>query len=256
MLDKHSIELINAGVDDELGPEERKELDDLLESSPEARELNSEMLLLSNFLDALPEQKPPSGLSHQILGQIKLPRKPVSFSLREAFASFQLLATGAAFAAGLLLTIGFYELAPRQVSSSELNKMVGTAVIDKRGLSSQPLGLLELKESWVSGSVTLEERQGLLVLNFDLNSVSPVEVELALMGAGLKFAGIVQEVNEPGRADEMVQVSGGTVRVENQGRQVFVIFLRNTAEKESGREINIEFSSGNQRAVKKFLRSS
>jgi len=256
MLDKQSIELINAGVDGELGTDQIKELDDLLESSSEARELHSELLRLNHFLDSLPERNPPPDLSHKILSQIQLPRSPAVFSLRKFFDSFQPMATGAAFAAGLLFTIGFYELAPRQLSTSELNKMVGTAVVDKRSSSSQLMGQLVLDEPWITGSVSLEDRQGLLVLNFDLDSDSAVEVELGLIDAGLKFAGIAQEASGSGLVDEMFQVSGGTLRVENQGRQSFVVFLRNTARNRSGQEINIEFSSGDKRATRKFLKSS
>jgi hypothetical protein len=252
MLDKHSIELINGGVDGELDSEERKQLDDLLSSSSEARELHGEMLRLSNFLDALPDQSPPPELARQILDKIHLPRKSASFSLRGLFASFQPLPVATAFAAGLMLSIGFYELAPRQFSTADLDTMVGTAIMKQSTgnvISGRQHDLMVLDEEWISGTVSLQETQGLFVLNFDLDSAAQVEIGLVLKEAGLAFAGIAQEAGQQGSVNEEFKVSGGALRVGNQGRQSFVIFLRNTANPDSGKEINIEFSSGNERVV-------
>jgi hypothetical protein len=253
MLDKHSIELINAGVDGELDSEQLKVLDDLLSSSSEARELHGEMLRLSNFLDALPDQPPPPELARQILAKIHLPRKSVVFSLRNMFASFQPLAVATAFAAGLMLSIGFYELAPRQFSTADLDTMVGTAVMKKstgKVISGYQSDSLVLDEKWLSGTVSLQQTQGLFVLNFDLDSAAQVEIGLVLQEAGLAFAGIAREAGQQGSVNEEFKVSGGTLRMGNQGRQSFVIFLRNTANQDSGKDINIEFSSGNERVVK------
>jgi len=253
MLDNHSIELINAGVDGELSAEQLEELDTLLNSSPEARELHGEMLRLSNFLDALPDLPPPPELKHQILGKIKMPGNSARFSLRGLFASFQPLATATAFAAGLMVAIGFYEMAPHQFSTGDLDKMVGTAVENqqagKAAFSGRQQGQLVLDEEWISGTVSLQETKGLYVLNFNLDSSAGVEVGLALNEAGLAFAGIAQEPGQHGSVNEEFKVSGGTLRVGNQGRQSFVIFLRTTAQKDSSKEINIEFSNGEKRVV-------
>lgn len=258
MLDDQSIELINAGVDGELQAEDILKLDALLESSEEARELHAEMLRLTHFLNALPDQRPPKELSSQILDSIKLPRKVNRFSLRGLFTSIQPLATASAFAAGLLVTIGFYEMTPQRLSPGDVNKMVGTAVLksdDETGIPpGQKEGMLKLDESWVSGSVSLQRKKSLYVLNFNLDSTGPVGVELGLIDADLEFAGIAQEVSQSGSINDDFKVSGGTVHVENQGRQSFVIFLRNTAKKDSGKDINIEFSSGEQRLVKGLSR--
>ena len=256
MLEDHAIELINAGVDGELGSEETKELDALLESSPEARELHAEMLRLSNFLNALPDQRPPPELTRKILDKIKLPRKPGVFSLHKLFGSVQPMATAAAFAAGLLLSIGFYELGPKNVSNADLNQMVGTIVMNKTDGAGHQLGQVVLEESWIHGSVSLQRKQGLFLLNFDLDSTDPVEIELGLLAANLEFAGIAHEIDHTSSVNEDFRVSGGTLRVANHGRQSFVVFLRDTANKDDGKDINIEFSSGDKRVVKGLPRAS
>jgi len=260
MLDKHSIELINGGIDGELGPEGIKELEALLESSAEARDMHGELLRLSNFLDALPERRPPPELRQKILGNIKLPKQSARFSLRGMFASIRPLATATAFAAGLMVAIGFYELAPRQFSAGDLDTMVGTAILSNSKTGSNDARLLDgqlvVTEDWVTGSVSMQEKSGLYVLNFELDSAEPVEVGLALREAGLAFAGIAQETVETSSANEEFEVSGGTLRVGNRGRRSFVVFLRNSAEKNGNGEIQIEFSNGNERVVKGLSRTS
>lgn len=256
MLDQHQIELIQAGVDGELGPDQRRQLDDLLGSSPEASQLHSELLRLGGFLDSLPEQRPPHGLFGKILDQIRLPANSSVVYAADKFTFMRPLAMGSAFAAGLLLAVGFYELGPGASSTGDLSQMVGTALLDRDAPASDKPAALVLQESWISGSVTLEEQDSFLVLNFDLDSNATAEVELGLADAGLKFAGIAREQVRPVATDEDFEVSGGTVRVENRGRQSFVIFLRRMASTESSQDIRIRFSSGDRQATRKLVQSS
>jgi len=67
MLDQRIIELINAGIDGELGPEEQRELDAVLDSSPEAVTFRLELLQLNNAFSNLPELDPPPALARTIL---------------------------------------------------------------------------------------------------------------------------------------------------------------------------------------------
>ena len=116
MLEERIIQMINADLDGELGQAEKEELDAILESSAEARSMRVEMLKLTNLLDSVPEVAPPPGLSEQILNKLTPPPRKPTFSLAGLFPSFQPVTAGLAFAAGLLLTVGFYELAPRHGS--------------------------------------------------------------------------------------------------------------------------------------------
>ncbi len=74
--------------------------------------MRAELLRLSNLLNSMPEQAPPADLSGRILDQLAPRRTVTRFSLSSLFASFQPVTTGLAFAAGLLLTVGFYEMSP------------------------------------------------------------------------------------------------------------------------------------------------
>ena len=210
MVDERTLDLINADVDGELTPEQSQELDAILEASADARAMRAELLRLTNLLDNQPAVNPPADLAQNILQQIKWPEPAGSFSLAGLFSSFQPATAGLAFAAGLLATVSFYELAPDNRPGTDIPGIVGS------------------KE---------------------------VEIEVAFAEAGLGFGGIAHAVIDHKAADESYEVSGGTLRVVNQGRQSFTVFLLNAASDGRGsKEIDIVVSSGEARVIAGVLR--
>lgn len=254
MLDTRTFELINADLDRELGPDEAVELDALLDSSSEAREMKSELLKMTNILEGLPKLTPPADLSEQILQQIKLPRRTVKQLLGNLFSSFQPATAGLAFAAGLLLTVSVYELSPRNASVGDLASMVGTMVADNQSSPSRQIDTFSIEHSELSGSVSLRESKGVLLVDFDLDSKQEVEIELGLVEDGLSFAGIAQTARLQDNVNESYVVSGGTLRVVNHGRQTFTVFLRRAAKVEGREGISIGFSSGGEQVFHGILR--
>jgi hypothetical protein len=246
MLEEHTLNLINADVDGELTSAERQELDSILETSAEARTLRAEMLRLSELLNSVPEQSPPQGLSSRILGQLAPARSVSTFSLSGLFASFQPVTTGLAFAAGLLLTVGFYEMSPQGQFSNNTAGMVGTMVVGQSGGLNLLENGLHFSGEDFSGNVSLTENNGLFILNFDLESTDRQEIKVGLDQTGLSFGGFAET---PGPSDKVVDtviISGGTLRVVSQGRQQFTVFLRgsNPGQVISAELITIDFSSG------------
>jgi hypothetical protein len=251
MLEERTIHLINADIDGELDPGERGELEAILEASPEARAMRAELLRLSNLLDSVPEQSPPPGLSQQVLNQITPPPGGAAgFSLSGFFASFQPATAGLAFAAGLLLTVGFYELSPNRQSSGDTASMVGTMV------ASQPDNPQFLKNDMLiegdgfSGIVSLREDEGIYVLNFDLESQDQTEIEVGLDRTGLSFGGFAEIQGDADRISNSVAMSGGTLHVVNQGRQQFAVFLRENGPEQAvdAELITIGFSRDSERS--------
>jgi anti-sigma factor RsiW len=133
MLEERTLHLINGDLDGELSPSEKNELNAILESSPEARAMKQELQKLNNLLDAVPDLPPPPGLTEQVLNRMapSMPRAP--FSLARFFGAFQPASAGLAFAAGLLIAIGFYEFSPRSLSPSDTASMVGAMVAQDAG---------------------------------------------------------------------------------------------------------------------------
>jgi hypothetical protein len=249
MLEERTLHLINADIDGELTPDEREDLDVILESSSDARAMRAELLRLSNLFDNQPEQIPPPDLSKRILNKLAPPPRASNFSLSSLFASFQPATAGLAFAAGLLLTVGVYELSPSDQPSSETASMVGTMVASQSGSQDLLKNDVLLKGDGFSGTVSLRSTDGVYVLNFDLDSRDMTEIEVGLDRTGLSFGGFAETRSDADKVFETVTISGGTLRVVNQGRQQFAVFLRVNSPEQAvdAGSITIDFSSDGDR---------
>lgn len=245
MINERTLELINAEIDGELRPEELPELEAALEASEEARAMRAELLKVTKLMDSLPAQQPPAGLNRRILQGIRLPAGKTSFSLSKWFGSFQPAPAGLAFAAGLLLTVGFYELSSDRLGSGDAASMVGTIVAGQDVAPGFLKNDMVLKGDGFSGTISLREGSGIQVLNFDLDSETATEVNVGLENTGFAFGGFAEVQGDADKVFESVTMSGGALRVVNQGHQQFAVFLR---EKGAGKpalaeSITVDFSS-------------
>lgn len=244
MLEERTLNLINADIDRELTVAEQDELDVILESSAEARAMRAELLKLSNLLDNAPLQTPPDGLTSRILNQLSPPHSAIKLSLGNFFRSFQPLTAGLAFAAGLLFTVGFYEMSQQGAPSTNAASMVGTMVVGQDTGLNLLANNLHFSGEDFSGTVSLSENSGLYVLNFDLDSRDRQEIKVGLDNTGLSFGGFAETPGTSKNVMDTVAISGGTLRVVSQGRQQFAVFLRGSSPEQSvsAELITIDFS--------------
>jgi hypothetical protein len=229
MLDTRALELINAEIDGELAADDRAELSALLAASAEARALQADLQKLSNLIDGIPEQEPPADLSGRILGQIRQrdrgPSRP-TFSLAGLLSSLQPIPIGAAFAAGLLLTVGVYEMSPRQWADTGVDGMVGTIMLGSQGELSGQDSRLAIAGPGVLGAVSLSGVGDILVLSFDVAAERETEIVIAMADAGLGFSGIAHKSVDDAANGGSYEVSGGNLRVVSQASHPFNVFLR------------------------------
>jgi anti-sigma factor RsiW len=244
MLEQRTLELINAEIDGELLPGERAELEAILASSADARAMKAELQKLANLMDRMPEQAPPEDLAERILGQVRLPAARPGFSLAALFSSLQPAPVGMAFAAGLLVTVGAYEFSPGHRSDVDPASVVGTMLLDPEVQNASQADSLVISGPGVSGTVSLSSAGKLQVLSFDLESTDDAEIAISLSEAGLSFGGIARVAASEATADGSYEVSGGTLRVVNQGRQAFSVFLLEAGVDGDGKEISIGISTG------------
>lgn len=263
MLDQRIMELINADIDGVLGQQERRELQSVLDASPEAVTFRLELLELNNAFHNLPELDPPPTLARDILAQIELPARRKLFDFVGFLAELNPAAAGLAFAAGLLLTVGFYEMGTRNVTQQDIVNMVGTMVagdqvkipIEGDGAPDQG-GRLVLDLEGLSGTVSLNVSENGQALEFDLDSSQVIEIELGLEQAGLVVSGFAQDDRGDGTFIDTLELAGGTMRVVNQGKHHFVVFLRPTPGTDGqGKKINIGISRGGERVYENTLGS-
>ena len=255
MLNEHTIYLINAGIDGELSPAEKKELDALLDSSAEARAMKAEFQRLTNLLDSQPDLRPPEGLRKTIVDQVVLPSGNSTSLVQRWFSSFQPATAGLAFAAGLLMTVAYYEISPQQGSNSETANMVGTMIANPQDFPATAGDSLMLVAKGLAGSVTLRNEEDYYLLSFDLDSDDPFEIEVAFADAGLDFGGLAHTVIGGETTGKSFEISGGALRVVNQGSHQFVLFLRRSEGPGSGaHEIGIEVNRLGESVLEGSLR--
>ena len=243
MLDERVVYLINAGIDGELHSDETAELASALADSAEARKLQDELRRLATLLEGIPEREPPGELAARILENVHLPatatrsRRPATrFSLGGFLASFQPARVGVAFAAGLLLTVGIYEVSDRDATPMDSTSMVGTMVTNPLALNGRQTDSITISQPALSGTVSLSEVGQFIVLNFDLDLVTTSEIEVEFAEAGLGFGGIAHATDYSNASDESYEVSGGALRVVSMGRRSIVIFLSRAEPKHAGQQ--------------------
>ena len=244
MLDERTLYLIQADIDGELDAAAAEELAGILETSQEARELRAEFKRLGNLLSGQSDLQPPPDLAPRILDQIRLPGESDVTSWRRWFASFQPATAGLAFAAGLLATVAFYEITGPADRASDTARMVGTMVSGQQGQGQAQLNNLAIRGKGLDGQVSLYRQSRYYVLSFELESKDVVQVEISYAKAGLAFGGLAHTLAGAQPASESYVISGGTLRVENQGRQAFSVYLPQSASSDGGgRAIDIAIYS-------------
>lgn len=255
MLTERALQLINAELDKELGPGEREELDAILESSADARAMRAELQKLGNLLDAAPPMEPPPGLTNRILDQLVGPAKRRSrFSLADLFTSFQPATAGFGFAAGLLVAVAVYEFSSVSGPKHDTASMVGTLIAARQETPAGRIDAISVDASGLAGEIVLRGDDELLMLDFDIDSTGKTEIQVALDEAGLEFGGIALTGSASGE-NGSYEVSGGTLRLVNQGRRAFTVFLtRPVKDSTGGREIRIGISSGGEYTYSGVLR--
>jgi anti-sigma factor RsiW len=252
MLEERTIDLINADIDGEIGPRERDELETILAASEDARAYRAEMLKLANLLEATPEVAPPPDLAARVAdGLSPQPRRRV-LSSRGFFRTPRLVPVGIAFAAGLLLTVGLFDVIPDRGSPADSVSMVGTMVTGKPVEQLPVEDSLIIEQREISGTISLQRMGDYLAVNFDLDSGQPTEIEVALAAAGLTFGGIAYAQPASDSADRSFELAAGDLRVINNGRQAFTVFLPGAGG--GSREIAIGINSGGKRVFDGVLR--
>lgn len=244
MTEQREQELVSASIDRELNADERIELDSLLESSSEARELKTELEQLDSLLNELPDLDPPPSLQASIMAQSESrpaegPTSPFSW-LRDLVPGSGLryvLATGAG-ALIALIVIGGQPLDPGQFDYSQL---VGTASPDAARQSGDVLDSYAFSTGAIAGQMQLRRVGNVLFLDIESDTEQPLDIAADFGAAGLS-PDVVAQVD--GRA-ESIAIAGQAMRVQTSGKQRLTILLRrvNDAKTAGEAEISLEVSS-------------
>ncbi len=233
MNDSKYIELIQAELDDELSGDQRAELDTLLHESAEARATRKDFRNLAGLLRQVPSRQPPESLRRNILSEIEIAGRQRAAPSAWAIPAAARMAM--AFAAGIVVTIGLFRLAPADIGPTDTRSLVGAMVNHQALPDKLPRDRLELGLDTVQGSVELHRNNNLLILEFEFDSTGPVSLAVDFAGQGLQFEGFAHQSQTP----PGLQVSADSIAIVASGDQSFVVFLAYTGQKDAGLEASI-----------------
>ena len=235
MNEQKYMDLIQAELDDELSDGQRAELDALLGESAAARASRKEYRDLAGLLRQVPSREPPESLRQSILAQIELagrqrPAPTASWAI-PAPARMAM-----AFTAGIVVTIGLFRLAPVDIGPTDTRTLVGSMVRNQALNYEFPRDQMKFDLGTGQGSVELHRNNNLLVLEFELRSARPMNLELEFAGQGLQFEGFAHQSATP----PTLRVATEFIGVTASGDQSFVVFLAYASEKDAGSGASIE----------------
>jgi hypothetical protein len=134
--------------------------------------------------------------------------------------------------------------------------MVGTMVDGEQIIAPGQGDRLALEMDGLSGTVALNVNEHGQALEFNLESEVAIEVELDFENTGLMLNGFIQDDLGDGSLIETLELSGGTMRVVNQGKHHFVVFLKQQpGTNVRGKDISIGISHEGERVYENRLES-
>ena len=247
-LDQRTLYLINRSVDGEITASEQEELDRLLSTSPEVHDLHDSLGKVANLLDKAPEIEPPEYLKGAIERQVRLPVQEYKKTANRGlwgieWFNMSWLGTGLALAAGVVLTVGVYQMDSEPVSDRDSASMVGT--IAKRGPHGQAGALLDsvqLDTSRLNGLVELRNKDDLFTLSLKLNTGEPTDVVIDFAGRGLEFG----DVTGAQADDYRVAIEDGSIHLAGTGEQQYTVILKRTSGVKNAAPLDVNFLAGNE----------
>lgn len=246
MSQERAYELLSAAADGELKDEEQAELDRLLEASPEMSRFRTELLHIDAILRKVPDVAPPGTLHDRIIASVSLPTVKPRPEVKQGFSwfgsptPFTALRYGMATAAGLVLAAAFYE--SRGISEPvDLTELVGSMAPDRQRDDSVVLDTFAFHGEGIESHVSLERRNGMLLLEIRIDAEASVEISVDLGSAGARLEALAQTEDSL----ESIEIDGRVLRMRAQGRRQLTALLKRAEDAgQQGRNtMDLEFSS-------------
>ena len=221
-------DLINADIDGEISAEEQAELQAFLADSAEGRALHDSLSSLCLALDNADDESPPVHLRHVIMNSI--PKPPASESSPGFFKSLlgvPALHYAISFAAGVFLTMSI--ISSDQASNQAFDDVTGLVGTVANPVNATIASSVSVDELDVAGVVSLRSAGSLMILDFDLVSKDPIEVEADYKDPSIWFNGFAQLPSE----DTSVSAETGRVRLGMVGKRRYAVYLHNQGNREA-----------------------
>ena len=239
-ITQDNLDLINAGVDGEIGHEDKDRLAALLLENDEARALHAELQAFCGSLEAIEAVSPPPHLRHVIMNSVKpIPAKGRSPGFMEWLLSMPAFKYSATFAAGVILTLS--AVSSDQHSSRALDDVTGLVGTIADPVRGDFVTATAVDNANVVGQVSLRSAGSMLILDFDLVTNGPVEIDAEYPDRTIWFNGFGQ-LEASGTS---ISAKSGSVSLAMEGKRRYAVYLQNGG---GQREItvNLRFSAGGE----------
>jgi len=240
-IDPKYIELMNADIDGEISAEDRALLDAFLEDHPDAGRCRDELGETAKFLDSADTLEPPPGLAQSVMAHIrpdaikeKVPGRSIGELLGDFFG-ISPVRYALSFAAGVVIT--FSIVTSNQASRSafdDVTSLVGTMGDPAAATAFARQDVMQLTLNEMAGSVSLNSRGSLMILDFDLASIQPVEIVANFDDRDIWFNGFAQLES----SGTTVAAETGRVTVRMDGQRRYAVYLHNSG----GRAASVDLS--------------
>lgn len=239
-----ALELLSAAADGELGADEQAELDQLLESSTEARESKAELEALESLLKGLPELEPPASLHTQIMARANPttpPQRPAKYDWLGALVPGAGLRYALVAATGALVAAVFMNTDSMLSGSDNTTDLVGTMAPNATSANTDIIDSFSFRDDGFESNVQLERSNGTLFLNVQMNAAAPLDISVDMTGAGVQADAIAQIES----SFDSISLVDHSLFMRAVGEQRLTILLRRVDDAASAEEANItlEFSS-------------
>jgi hypothetical protein len=238
-IEQKYTDLINAAIDGEISTEEKAELEAFLETSTEGRALHDELASLCNTLEELDQEEPPVHLRHVIMNSApKTPKPDTSPGFLHTLLAMPAFKYAFTFAAGVILALTVVDSS--QVSNRAFDDVTGLVGTIAQPVDSTLASSVSVDELDVAGVVSLRSAGSLMILDFDLVSKKPIEIEAGYADPSIWFNGFAQLESD----DTTIAAAPGRVRLGMKGKRRYAVFLHNQGEHEA--TVNLRFLAGGE----------
>jgi hypothetical protein len=239
-INQEFIALINADIDGEIRQEDKDRLDALLLENEEARAMHAELLSLCESIESAKPELPPPHLRHVIMNNIKpTPAGTNSPGFLEWLLAMPAFKYSATFAAGVILTLS--AVSSDQQSTRALDNVTGLVGTIADPVRGDLLNTIAVDNTKVVGQVSLRSTGPLLILDFDLVTSGPIEIDAEYSDRTIWFNGFGQLEN----SGTTISAKSGSVTLNMEGKRRYAVYLHNEGEKRPV-TVNLRFSSGGE----------
>lgn len=257
MTDERTMQLISAAADGELTADEQAELEQLLESSSEAREFAAQLEQLDAILCESPRRDVPDSLHARIVDSVHLPgisTQPSGHPWMRLPDVGALFRYGLSVAAGVLLAVSLYESQVLLTGTPDFSDLVGTMAPDRVVAEADIVDVYDFRADGFASLAQLQRRDGNLYLDIQIEADQPLDVSVTISPAGI-WPGALAQLKH---SFESIAIADSSLKVRTTGERRLTVLLSRVGDTalDNPAKIELEFSSNGRLLERGLLQAA